>query len=80
MEELPIKLEIDVENLTIGDQMDLEQAQSATVICDWLVAHAGVTLEQLRPLKLKELKTLVEVIGQQLAAGLQPSKPTGTRS
>jgi hypothetical protein len=76
----PLKLTIDVDNLTIGDQMDLEEATGAGDICRWLVAHAGVEMADLRALKLRELKDLADAIGSQLKEGLTPSKPNGARS
>lgn len=77
---MDLKLTIDVDDLTIGDQMDLEEAKTAGDICRWLVTHAGADMQELRALKLRELKTLAETIGAQLKDGLAPSKSNGARS
>jgi hypothetical protein len=76
----PLKITIDVDALTIGDQMDLEAVSSATDICRWLVAHAGVTMEQLRPLKLNELKGVIAKLTAELKAQIEPSKSSGADS
>lgn len=77
---MTLQLQIDVDELTIGDQMDLEEAKTAGDICRWLVTHAGADMAELRALKLRELRTLAETIGQQLKDGLTPSKANGARS
>lgn len=77
---MDLKLTIDVDELTIGDQMDLEEAKTAGDICRWLVQHAGVDMAELRALKLRELRTLAETIGTQLRDALTPSKANGVPS
>lgn len=76
----PLKLTIDVDALTVGDQMDLEAATTMTALVQWLVDHAGAEMAELRALTLAELRTLAETIGEQLKAGLTPSKQNGARS
>ncbi len=83
MDDPPIKLTIDTDNLTIGATMDLEAltaSPSVTAMCTWLVDHAGATLDELRPLKLTELASLFQVITQQVKTGVNPSKANGARS
>jgi hypothetical protein len=77
---MDLKLTIDVDELTIGDQMDLEEAKTAGDIVRWLVTHAGADMDALRALKLRELRTLAESIGAQLKEGLTPSKANGVPS
>lgn len=76
----PIKLKINVKSLRVGDQMDLEAATTMTALVQWLVAHAGADMDELRALTLDELRTLAETIGNQLTTELTPSKQNGARS
>lgn len=83
MSDLPLKITIDVDNFTVGAQMDLEAAGesgSIRAICAWLVEYAGVTMEDLRELKATELVTLIEVLTKQLVDGSKPSKTNGAHS
>lgn len=76
----PIRLSIDVDALTVGDQMQLEKATTVTQLVDWFVKHAGADVEELQALPLREIRTLAEQVGRQLATGLAPSKSSGARS
>ena len=79
-EEPPIRLNINAAELTVGDQLDLEAARTMTQLVDWMVAHAGADIGELRRLKLSELRTLAETIGQRITQEIEPSKASGARS
>jgi hypothetical protein len=53
-----LELHIDADNLTMGDMEDLEEAKTIKQMIDWFVAHAGVSREQMRSLKLSDLDQL----------------------
>jgi hypothetical protein len=65
---------IDPEELTIDDQIALEQARGAIKTIAWLKAHAGTTDEQaaaIGRLKLRKIKELNTAIGEAISAALE---------
>lgn len=66
--------QIDPEELTIDDQIELEQARGAVRTVAWLKAHAGTTDEQaamIGKLKLRKIKELNTAIGEAIMAALE---------
>lgn len=57
---------IDPDALTLGDQIDLEEARGVKDICAWLVAHAGADLPVLRKLPFAKLNELAEGVAAAL--------------
>lgn len=66
--------QIDPEELTIDDQLELESARGARSIIAWLKAHAGTTDEQaavIGKMKLRKVKDLSQAIGDAITAALE---------
>lgn len=80
VEASPLKLTIDLTTFTVGAQMDLEAVTTTTEICRWLVANAGVTMEQLRPLTMHELQRVIEHVTSEISRQTAPSKRNGVPS
>jgi hypothetical protein len=66
--------EVDPQALTIGDQLDLEDARTVRDVMYWLVDHAGADEEALeetlRPLPLPEVLTIARGISEALGAAI----------
>ena len=65
---------IDPEELTIDDQIALEQARGAIKTIAWLKQHAGTTDEQaaaIGKMKLRKIKELNVAIGEAISAALE---------
>jgi len=54
------------DELTVGDQIDLEAAVGAKQIAEWLIAHAGSKMEDIRPIPFPKLKELMEGLAEAL--------------
>lgn len=81
-EDLPIRLRIDVKNLTIGAQIDFEEAKEAESLrlwCDWLVKYAGAQMAELREMTTDQFVAVFEEIAEEMGK-LQPSKVNGATS
>jgi hypothetical protein len=66
--------QIDPEELTIDDQIALEDARGAKALIAWLTQHAGTTDEQaatIGKMKLRKVKELSQAIGDAITAALE---------
>lgn len=74
---------VDVSALTIGAQMDLEDANSVRALIRWLVDYAGADEQAvraaLRPLPAQEIASLIESISKALAGAVSVPKASASR-
>lgn len=61
-----IKIEVDIDALTIGDLEDLETSQTAHQIMDWLEKNAKADRRQIRNLPLRQLRNLGKFVSSKL--------------
>lgn len=54
------------DELTVGDQIDLEEAVGASQIAKWLITHAGAKMEDIRPIPFPRLKELMNGLADAL--------------
>lgn len=76
----PLKLSIDMATYTVAAQMDLEAIETTTDICQWLVANAGVTMDELRALTVYELQQVIAYVMDEIKRQTTPSKRNGVPS
>lgn len=77
---MTIELNIDIDVLTVGDLMDLENAKKVTEISDWLIQKAGAKLEDIRKIPAKDMRALMDQLRERLTAGMSLPKANGERS
>jgi len=69
-----IKITIDPNAISLGDIEDGDKLQSITEVIDWLVKFTGADREELRHLKLGEIKELMQNIQDELTLQFQLPK------
>lgn len=65
---------IDPASITIGDQIELEEAKGAREVLAWLRAHAGTEAEaeaKLKKMPLRRIKELAQGVGDALIAAAE---------
>jgi hypothetical protein len=65
---------IDPDDITIGDQIELEEAKGAKQIVTWLRAHAGTddaAVAKLVTMKLRKMRELATSVGEALLAAAE---------
>lgn len=72
-----MKLEIDVNALTVGDIEALEDMRKLKDLIAWLVKHAGANADELRALPARELKDVQAQVQAAITAGLALPKANG---
>jgi hypothetical protein len=73
LDDLP-KIEIDGDNLTAGDIIDLEEAKTTRALLTWFADHSNLTMDDLRSLRFRELSALGAKIRGALEDVNEPGK------
>ena len=67
-----LTITVDVDSLSVGALIDLEEASSTRAVCDWFTQHTNLTMDDLRALPLGEFMPLAGRVAEQVKAALQP--------
>lgn len=68
-----LSVEIDIDALTVGSLIDLEQAVAIADQVTWFTTYTSLTVEQLRSLPLKDYKPLAEKISAAVKDAISPN-------
>ena len=75
-----LKLTIDTDTLSLGDVEELETLKKVGDITRWLVAHAGVTAEQVKAVPVKELKGVMQQVNAAIGESIGLPKANAASS
>jgi hypothetical protein len=69
-QEEKLQLEVDIESLTVGDLIALEEASKTREVVEWCIAHTNVTEERLRALPVSQFLPLSRQLAAQIKEAL----------